>query len=498
MKVLMVNSNLNKLPIPTIPFGLCFVSASLEKAGHSVKVLDLTFSTNTIKDIENTINDFSPGIIGISIRNIDAVSRINSFFYLDPVKDKVIEPIKKVFPGPIVIGGTAVGIGGAEMLHFFDLEYAIIGDGEEAMVEFINRVTKNLPMHGCPGLTWRKNGQIIEENPPLRVSDLNALPSANPQRYIDLKAYRRFNAPIQVQTKRGCALECTYCTYRLIEGAHYRLRDPELIANEIETVVKESGIHHFEFSDSTFNLPLDHSKAILKAIINRNLKLDLRTMGLNPKAIDEEYVDLLAKAGFKDVEVGVEAGNDLILKALGKNFTKQDILRAGELLHRIGIPVKWYLIAGAPGETIETLTETFQTITGVIGVWDLVVVFNSIRAYKGSIISRQMTEQNSACTTDNFLHPVFYEPQGISLDDIRIFNKRMGLLHPNLIFPEERQRVPDIILNIQNTLMRLFAPNKPWYMFHIFMHKVQKKLGINFIRRKILEFKNPHIFRKKG
>lgn len=497
MKVLMVNSNINWLPIPTIPFGLCFVSAALEKAGHEVRVLDLCFSNNTTLDIKKSVKEFQPGVIGVSIRNIDTVSRLNPFFLLDPVKEKVIDPIKKMFTGPVVIGGPAVGISGVEMLNFFNLEFAIRGDGEAAIVEFTNRIENKKSLKSLKGLTWRKGGKIIEENEPWRIEDLGSLPSPYPQRYIDLDAYRKFKAPIQVQSKRGCALKCTYCTYRVIEGDKYRLRDPQKIADEIETVVKESGIRHFEFPDSTYNVPLNHSKAVLKAIIAKNLDLDLRTMGLNPGAIDEEYVDLLKEAGFKDIELGVEAGCDKMLEALGKNFTKADILRAGQLLHRLGIPLKWYLATGAPGESTETLAETFETMSKVVGKWDLIVVFNGIRAYKGSDISNRMYEENPGCTEDNFLHPVFYEPESINLDDIRVFNKRMGLLIPNCIFPEDRQRVRDIILKMQNFFMKIFAPNKPWYFFHIFAHRVQKILGINFIRRKILEFKNPHLFKKK-
>ncbi len=50
----------------------------------------------------------------------------------------------------------------------------------------------------------------------------------------------------------------------------------------------------------------------------------------NPGAIDEEYAKLLKDAEFKDVEVGAESGSNKMLKALGKNFTKDDIFRTAE------------------------------------------------------------------------------------------------------------------------------------------------------------------------
>ena len=51
MRVLMVNSNTYKIPLPPMPIGLCWVSASLENAGQEVRVLDLMFSTNELYSI---------------------------------------------------------------------------------------------------------------------------------------------------------------------------------------------------------------------------------------------------------------------------------------------------------------------------------------------------------------------------------------------------------------------------------------------------------------
>ena len=94
----------------------------------------------------------------------------------EKVKDEVIGPCKKVFSGLIVIGGPAVGISGAEMLSFLDLEFAIRGDGEASMVEFVNRLEKKLPLNGLGGLVRREKNRIVEDNPPMLVKDLDSLP----------------------------------------------------------------------------------------------------------------------------------------------------------------------------------------------------------------------------------------------------------------------------------------------------------------------------------
>ncbi|MCK5055929.1 MAG: radical SAM protein [Candidatus Aminicenantes bacterium] len=497
MKVLMINSNLSIMPLPVFPYGLCMVSASLEKAGHKIYLLDLCFLKNVKQGIENTIKAFNPDIIGVTVRNIDAAARLNAFFQLEQVKSKVIDPLKQVFSGPIIIGGPAVGISGAEILEYFDLEYAIIGDGEAAMVDFVQRIENTKSLKGLKGLTRRKDGKIIEENEPWRITELNDLPLPDYRKYLELETYRRYKSTIQIQSKRGCALNCTYCTYKIIEGQKIRLRDPQLVADEIEKIYKETGFEYFEFTDSAFNVPLGHSKAVLRAIIAKKLNIKMRTMGLVPSAIDEEYVDLLKQAHFEEVELGIESGNDEMLQALGKNFNSKAIFRAAELLGNVNIPAKWYLILGAPGETMDTLKETFETVKKAISPWDFIVVFNGIRTYKGAAISEQFKKEKPHCTDDNFLRPVFYEPKSISLDDISTVSYRMMLKYlPNVVIPERRQNISNIVLKIQNLIIRLFCPQLPWWKFYIFTNKVKKILGINFMKRKILEFKNPQLFKE--
>ncbi len=280
MRVLLLNANRFKQPWPVIPFGLCCVAASVESVGHIVRVLDLCFARQPEADIQRTVDEWRPDAVGVSIRNIDNSAGYKTLFLLEETLSKVVNPLKKAFGGPIVIGGPSVGISGAAMLNYFDLQYAIRGDGETAMVEFLRRFDHGLPLDNLQGLVRRENGRIVEDNEPFHVEDLDALPIVNPGRYIDLGSYQKFDSPLQIQTKRGCALKCSYCTYNRIEGQCYRLRNPERVADEIETLVRETGINYFEFTDSTFNIPLKHAKDVLRAVIARGLDLRLRTMSI--------------------------------------------------------------------------------------------------------------------------------------------------------------------------------------------------------------------------
>lgn len=137
MKFLMICSNQFKQPWPVIPFGACCVAESVRQNGHEVMVSDLCFSSDTVNDIYNAVNLFKPEVVGVSIRNIDDCVALGTKFLLADVKNRVIEPLKKIFSGPIIVGGPAVGISAREILEFLELSYAVHGDGEKTVTMFL-------------------------------------------------------------------------------------------------------------------------------------------------------------------------------------------------------------------------------------------------------------------------------------------------------------------------------------------------------------------------
>jgi radical SAM superfamily enzyme YgiQ (UPF0313 family) len=489
-KVLLINSNRFKHPWPVMPFGLCCIAAVLESTGgHNVFFLDLCFSTNCEKEIEKAVKEFVPDVIGISIRNIDDTGGYDIHFLLEDIKNDVVESCKEKFSGPIVIGGPSVGISGREMLEYFDLEYAVRGDGEAVMPKFVERIENRQPLEGLKGLIIRRENTIIQENEPSRANDLDALPFPKPQRYLNLDRYRHFGSPLLVQTKRGCALSCSYCTYNKIEGHKYRLINPRRIADEIEILVKETGIHHIEFADSIFNIPLAHAKNVLQEIISKNLDIKLHTMGLSPAAVDEELLDLMKSAGFNEVDIGAESACDEVLQSLSKNFTRADIINTAHLLHKKNIPATWFIMLGAPVETRETVIETLNTIGRIASKWDLVFVSTGVRVYNGAPLANKMMKHDSHCTADNFLHPVKIEPAKISLANIHKIAKHFSFRFPNFYLYEKEHITPGWLLVIGNSLLKVFQSRQPVWRILIFLRRMEWALGIGLAKRNLYDLK---------
>ena len=489
-KVLLINSNRFKHPWPVIPFGLCYIATVLEAEGkNNVFFLDLCFSENCEEDIRRSIRDFIPDVIGISIRNIDDTGGYNIHFLLEDVKNDVIDYCKKEFSGPIVIGGPSVGISGREMLGYFDLEYAVCGDGESVMSEFVNRIENQQPPDGLKGLIIRREKMVIQDNEPSRVQDLDSLPFPNLPRYLNLDQYRRFGSPLLVQTKRGCAFKCSYCTYNQIEGKEYRLRNPAFIADEIEILVKQTGIRHIEFADSIFNVPLSHAKRVLNVLISKKLDLKLHTMGLTPAAVDEELLVLMKKAGFNEVDIGVESLCDKILESLSKNFKLADVITTANLLKRKKIPATWFIILGSPVETRETVLESLNSLGKIISEWDLVFISTGVRVYKGSPFAHDMIKNDIHCTDDNFLHPVKIEPENISLEEIHTIAKRFSFSHPNFYFYEKEHIIPGWLLMTGTLLLRIFHSRQPVWRLLILLKKIELVTGISLAKKNIYRIK---------
>lgn len=495
MRVFLVNANRFKQPWPVIPIGICCLASALKKANHIVKVADLCFSRKPEADLAESITAFAPEVVGFSIRNLDNCSGYRTKFLLNDIRDRMILPLKRLFSGPIIIGGAAVGISASEMLKFFDLPYAIRGDGELAMIEFLKRLHKGESLHGVAGLVEYRRNKIVQDNPPMIIHDLDSLEFSRCWKWIDLKPYQRTGSPLLIQTKRGCALTCSYCTYNRIEGYHWRLRSPRKVVDEIEEAVQETGIRQFEVTDSTFNIPMGHAKAVLREIIARKLDIRLQVMGINPGAVDWEFVSLLKQAGFKEVDLGVESGCDETLKGLGKNFDIKTIRKAGELMHKAGIAVRsWALLLGGPNETPETVMKTLDTIRQAAGPWDLVDIGVGLRMYNGAPISIQAKREDPSCTDDHFFSPVTYVPGGITAEEIKALVKREALKHRNFYMYGEEQNNSLFLIITVTWLMRFFAPKQPIWRVFIVMRTIEMWTGVNFIRRMLHEIKCYNIF----
>ncbi len=432
MKILLISSNRERHPWPIPPVGACYVASSLERAGYDVQLLDILFTEDPSSVITEKICQFLPDMVAVSIRNIDNLDIKYSHYYLDDVKENVIYPVRKATSAPLVIGGSAVSIMPERIMDFLDVDYAVCGEGEETMIRFARHLQSNFDISSIGGLFYRNEGEITG-NPVERIEDLDELALPRIYRWVDWKRYRINYAPYPVQTKRGCALTCTYCVYNRIEGHHYRLRAPEKVVDEIEDIIENCKPQVIEFTDSTFNIPLEHALEICREIIKRKIKVSFNTMGINPGAVTEELVTLMKEANFMEVSCTPESGSERMLEALGKNFTLKHVEDAARLLSKAGIPVVWYFLFGGPGEDETTIRETFRFIEENIVKRDLVFITSGIRVLAGSPVYTYAREIGQLPDSTDILRPIWFQPEGISIETMLYMINREVITHSNYI-----------------------------------------------------------------
>jgi radical SAM superfamily enzyme YgiQ (UPF0313 family) len=107
-------------------------------------------------------------------------------------------------------------------------------------------------------------------------------------------------------------------------------------------------------------------RVIFEKILERGIKVTLEFRGARVNEIDrmdDDFLDLLVKAGGRVMMVGVESASNRVLKSLQKGITKEQILRVNQkLAHHRGLIPHYNFIYGTPGETYEDLLETKDVV----------------------------------------------------------------------------------------------------------------------------------------
>jgi radical SAM superfamily enzyme YgiQ (UPF0313 family) len=328
---------------------------------HQMELVDLCFSEDPVAELKLKIPRLAPDVVAVGLRNLQnneySAQGVNSnqSYY-----ESIFNTIRACTSAPVVVGGGGFSVAPERLMRLLNPDFGIIGEGEVSFPALLDCLGRGeTDPSTVPGL-WRFKGGNLECTLPSAQSvDINRTPQPDRGR-VDTRYY---DSGIEsIQTKRGCSLSCDYCTYPLIEGRSYRLKDPSVVVDEmIGCLNKNSKINHFFIVDSVFNIPASHAKLICKEMIRRNMKTPW-TCYANPLAFDEELADLMKGAGCAGMEVGSDSGSDIILKKLRKGFTTQRI----EALHRIskdrGLKDCHTFILGTPGETVHDVRETIKFI----------------------------------------------------------------------------------------------------------------------------------------
>jgi len=283
-------------------------------------------------------------VVGISIRNIDSVDSASP----ENMTGDIIEALNIVrtyCKAPVVLGGPGFSIMPDELLGYLGADYGIVGEGEIAFPELVDKImsgkTPEQKLFSCSIPDYPEHTPVFTEN----VT----------RYYID------HGGMLNLQTKRGCSYNCSYCSYPAIEGKKVRYRNPENVAEDIVRLTKQHGARYIFFTDGVFNDHTDHHLKIAEALIRTGNKTPWCAF-FRPQNLTTGDLRLLKTSGMAALELGTDCTTNETLAGINKGFTFEDVIDLNDRIVAESLPCAHFVMFGGPGETRYTVNKGLENL----------------------------------------------------------------------------------------------------------------------------------------
>ena len=234
-----------------------------------------------------------------------------------------------------------------------------MGESEYSIVPLVRTLLEGGPLAEVPGVAWRNADGKAERNIPCGL-----VPETELQKYAvyDLDAvYTPGHAKMFIEGGRGCPFQCSFCSTRLFWQQKFRVKPVEDIIREMDVHYERGGFDSFSIEHDMFTANRKHLKQFCETLIGRGSPY---TWACSSRidVLDEESIRMMAKAGCREIFLGIETGSPRMQDRIDKHLNLKDAVPKVILMQRLGILVRASFIYGLVGETEEDFLQTLDLL----------------------------------------------------------------------------------------------------------------------------------------
>jgi len=411
-------------PLATVaqPLGIAMLAAYVRKHGISVAIFDAeAYGLTPIEAVDEIEKLYEPKVVGLSAFTTKMTSA-----------GEIMRELKRRWPEVLtVFGGHHPSALPERTLQEEAADFVIKGEGFYPMVELMRRVEQRKPKQGIQGVWCRnKNGTVYAGGQAGGVPNLDELPFAAwdllPMSQYRAHHWQAWGRGLDtskfslIHTELGCPFGCIYCSVNVVYEKHtVRYRSPKRVVDEIEHLIHEYGVQHFEIIDDIFTVNRKHVEALCEEITQRKLgdKINAWCFSRVDRA-DPRFLAKMKAAGINWVFMGLESGNDTVLLGVDKKQTVAEIREAIDAVHKAKINIGGNFVFGLPEDTEESMQQTFNLAKDLNTEY---ANFFIMMAYPGS----KMRDDVKDGLPEKWSQYGFFTPDSLPLRNATITAKRI-------------------------------------------------------------------------
>jgi radical SAM superfamily enzyme YgiQ (UPF0313 family) len=361
MKIVFVNQASN---IFTFHQGIAALSAYIkENSHHEVGLIDFLGKVQP-NYFKHQLERETPDVIAFSVMSV----------YWSLVK-QMATLAKEVTDVPIICGGYHPTFAPEEVIAHPSIDALCRGEGEEALLEFLNALESGDDYTHIKNLWIKSDGKIIKNDVRPLIQDLDKLPFWDRELFNVDKWFGKTSGTIMdmykpervitVASGRGCYFNCTYCSNKAMQemyrkkGRYVRIRSVDNLLAEMRILKERFEPDYFEAEEELFATNKEWLEEFAEKY-PREIGVPLR-ISYRVELATEKNLALLKKAGCVSIAYGVECGNEAYRKKyLNRKMTNQQLIDAFQRTRAAGIKTLSFNMIALPHETYDHIQETIE------------------------------------------------------------------------------------------------------------------------------------------